>query len=71
MKHRRMPKRRTLLAGTGAVALTAAVILLPQANAARPSSPTAKSLTPAAAVILASALTFRRHRPRADLGRQR
>ncbi|MFH8572180.1 S1 family peptidase [Streptomyces sp. NPDC017993] len=54
MKHRRIPKRRALLAGAGALALAAtATVTLANANAT-PATPTVAKLTSAAASTLAS-----------------
>ncbi|MFF4602196.1 S1 family peptidase [Streptomyces sp. NPDC001339] len=53
MKHRRIPKRRVLIAGAGALALAATgTLTLASAHAAP--APTAARLTPAAATALAS-----------------
>ncbi|MEU0180224.1 S1 family peptidase [Streptomyces sp. NPDC006207] len=57
MKHRRISGRKAVLAGSGAAAVLAALIVLPQANAAPSPAPAPKSLTPAAAVTLAAHLT--------------
>jgi streptogrisin D len=54
--HRHLSKRKAALIGAGVITVTALAILLPNANASQP-TPTPKSLTPAAAVTLASRLT--------------
>ncbi|MFD8590365.1 S1 family peptidase [Streptomyces sp. NPDC059637] len=58
MQHRRVTKRRTVIAGAGATAVAAAAILLPNANAVPTgvTAPGPKALTPHAAVELASTL---------------
>ncbi|MFE2545073.1 S1 family peptidase [Actinacidiphila glaucinigra] len=57
MKHRRISGRKAVLAGGGATAVLAALIVLPHANAAPGPAPAPRSLTPAAAVTLAAHLT--------------
>ncbi|MBA2946037.1 S1 family peptidase [Streptomyces himalayensis] len=60
MSHKRVPKRKVVLAVGGAGALAAAAILLPQANASQTDpEPTPKALSPAAASELASQLASR------------
>ncbi|MFE0376842.1 S1 family peptidase [Streptomyces inhibens] len=57
MKHRRIPKRRAVMAGAGALALAAtATVTLANANAAPAPTPTVAKLTSAAASTLASQL---------------
>ncbi|MEU1621723.1 S1 family peptidase [Streptomyces sp. NPDC005722] len=57
MNHRRISGRKAVLAGSGATAVLAALIVLPHANAAPGPAPTPRSLTPSAAVSLAAHLT--------------
>ncbi|MFE0630509.1 S1 family peptidase [Streptomyces sp. NPDC058864] len=59
MKHRRISRRKAVLAGGGATAVLAALIVLPHANAAQgpAPAPTPRSLTPSAAAALAAHLT--------------
>ncbi|MGP3988749.1 S1 family peptidase [Streptomyces sp. 3N207] len=54
--HRRVPKRRIVLAGAGAAALAAGALTVTTANAA-PEAPTAKTLSATSAAELASKLT--------------
>jgi streptogrisin D len=57
LKHRRIPNRRTVIAGAGALALAAtATLTLANANAAPAPAPTLSKLTAAAANTLASQL---------------
>ncbi|MFF7214337.1 S1 family peptidase [Streptomyces sp. NPDC008238] len=57
MNHRRISGRKAVLAGSGATAVLAALIVLPHANAAPGPAPAPRSLTPSAAVSLAAHLT--------------
>lgn len=57
MKHRRISGRRAVLAGGGATAVLAALIVLPHANAAPSPAAAPRTLTPTAAVTPASRLT--------------
>ncbi|MCT9076734.1 S1 family peptidase [Streptomyces fulvoviolaceus] len=57
MKHRRIPKRRAIVAGAGIAALVATGVTLQTANASEtPAAPTAKTLSAVAAGNLASTL---------------
>ncbi|MGA5166587.1 MULTISPECIES: S1 family peptidase [Streptomyces] len=60
MSHRRIPKRKAVLAGAGAVGIAAAAILLPNANASQsgpePGKVTAKTLSAASAAQVAKQL---------------
>ncbi|GAA2494150.1 S1 family peptidase [Streptomyces gobitricini] len=60
MSHRRIPKRKAVLAGAGAVGIAAAAILLPNANASQsgpePRQVTAKTLSAASAAQVARRL---------------
>ncbi|WP_256107275.1 S1 family peptidase [Streptomyces sp. ODS05-4] len=60
MSHRRIPKRKAVLAGAGAVGIAAAAILLPQANASQSGAddapPSARTMTAVSAVQVADRL---------------
>ncbi|MEV3988562.1 S1 family peptidase [Streptomyces sp. NPDC049837] len=60
MSHRRIPKRKAVLAGAGAVGIAAAAILLPNANASQsgpePGQVTAKTMSAASAAQVARQL---------------
>ncbi|MCK8678840.1 S1 family peptidase [Streptomyces lichenis] len=60
MSHRRIPKRKAVLAGAGAVGIAAAAILLPQANASQSGQdddrPTVRTMTAASAAQTAKQL---------------
>ncbi|MEU6082536.1 S1 family peptidase [Streptomyces sp. NPDC047108] len=56
MNHRRVNKRTGAIAGAGAIAVVAAAILLPNANASTDDEPSPKALAPRAAALLGSTL---------------